>query len=143
MEAVISATHARANFGEFIDTVVREKPQVVKRNRDMIIATSLPQMRMILSAYELNYEFDVDQDGLFSGSIEEINFIVADGHSLEELRTNLAHQLVGYAKDYHDNFPRYFNAPNTRSHLPYVLRILLEEDVTSVICLLHGDAELE
>ena len=143
MEAVMSATHVRANFGEFIDSVVREKPQIVKRNRDMIIATSFPQMRILLSAYELNYEFEIDENGKYAGSIEEIEFIVADGGSAEELRLNLAQQLMEYAKDYMSDYTRYFNAPNTRIHAPYVLRILLEDDVTSVASLLHGDAELE
>lgn len=76
MEAVTDATHVRANFGEFIDSVV-EKPQARKRNRDVIIATSVSMIRVLLSAYELNYEFEVDEDGRFAGSIEEVDFIVA------------------------------------------------------------------
>lgn len=143
MEAVLNATEVRANFGEFIDTVVRVKPQVVKRNRDFIFTTSLPMMRFLLSSYELNYEYEVDEDGRYAGSIEEIEFIVADGANLEELRANLVHHLMDYAHDYMNEFPRYFNAPNTKKHAPYVLRVLLEDDAESVASMLHGDAELE
>ncbi len=143
MEAVLSATHVRANFGEFIDTVVREKPQVVRRNRDVIIALSVSQMRALLSAYGLNYEFEVDEDGRYAGSMEEIDFIVADGSCLEELRMNLALHLVAYAKDFMSNFHHYASAPNTKKHVPYVLRILIEDSMDAVASMLHGDAELE
>lgn len=70
----------------------------MKRNRDMIIAASVPQMRVLLSAYVLNFEYEEDEDGVFAGSTKEIGFVVADGKTLEELR--LAAQLVDYAIDY-------------------------------------------
>ena len=143
MESVLSATQVRANFGEFIDTVVREKPQLVKRNRDIIVATSVEQMRVLLSAYELNFEFEIDEDGKYAGSVEEIDFIVAEGNTAEELRKNLAFHLVEYANDFMSDYHRYTGAPNTRKHAPYILRIMLEDDVDAVASLLHGDAELE
>ena len=143
MEAVLSATQVRANVGEFIDTVVREKPQLVKRNRDIIVATSVEQMRNLLSIYELNFEFEIDEDGKYAGSVEEIDFIVAEGDTAEKLRKNLAMNLMEYAKDFMSDYHRYTSAPNTRIHAPYVLRIMLEDDVDAVASLLHGDAELE
>ncbi len=68
---------------------------------------------MFLSAYEFNDEVEVDENGKLVGSVEEINFIVADGDSLDEFRMNLAKQLVEYARDYMSEYTRYFNAPNT------------------------------
>jgi antitoxin YefM len=40
MEAILNATEVRANFSGFFDSVVRERPQFVKRNRDIIAAVS-------------------------------------------------------------------------------------------------------
>ncbi|HZG85666.1 hypothetical protein [Paenibacillus sp.] len=137
MEALL-ATQVRANMGGFIDTVVREKPQAIRRNRDVIVAASRDHMRFFLSAYELNFEYEQDEDGRYAGSIKEIDFIVADGATLEELRLELAQQLVEYAQDYFNEYVRYTNAPNTRGHAPYVLRVLLEDDVKAVSRLLHG-----
>ncbi|MFS0725690.1 hypothetical protein [Paenibacillus sp. 1P07SE] len=37
MEALL-ATQVRANMSAFIDNVVREKPQAIRRNRDVIVA---------------------------------------------------------------------------------------------------------
>lgn len=134
---VLLATQVRANMGSFIDTVVREKPQAIRRNRDVIIAASRDQMRSLLSAYELNFEYEQDEDGLFAGSIEEIDFIVADGQTLEELRLALAQQLIEYAQDYFNDYARYTAAPNTRMHAPYILRVLLEDDAEAVSLLLQ------
>lgn len=95
-------------------------------------------MRFFLSAYELNFEFEQDEEGRFAGSIEEIDFIVADGESLEELKMELVRQLAEYAKDYFADYSRYTAAPNTRNHAPYIFRVLLEDDAEAVARLLHG-----
>jgi predicted RNase H-like HicB family nuclease len=136
---MLSATEVRANFGQFIDDVVRIKPQIVKRNRDTIIAFSQAYLKDALSIYELTFEYEQDEDGIYAGSIEQIPDIVADGATLDELRNELAHHLIEYAKDYYDDFDRYYNASNRRSHANYMLRVLLEdEDIQSVASMLHA-----
>jgi hypothetical protein len=137
MKALL-ATQVRANMGGFIDSVVREKPQAVRRNRDVIVATSRDHMKFLLSAYELTFEYEQDEDGRCAGSIEQIDFIVADGQDVQELRMELARQLIDYAKDYEADYIRYFTAPNTRKHAPYVLRVLLEDDIELVARMLLG-----
>lgn len=137
MQAVLNATQVRANFGEFIDTV-RERPQAVKRNRDIFISFSRQQMRELLEVYEFTFEFEQDEDGRYAGSIEQIDFIIADGETLDELRLELARQLIEYAQDYEANYTRYFNAPNTRTHAPYIIRVLLEDDIEAVSRMFHA-----
>lgn len=138
MQTVLNATDVRANFGGFIDTIVREKPQAIKRNRDIIMAFSKQQMKEILSVYELTFEYEQDEDGRYAGSIEQIEDIVADGESLEELRCELARQLIEYAADYENNYSLFYNTPNRHKHAPYVLRVLLEDGVETVAGLLHA-----
>jgi predicted RNase H-like HicB family nuclease len=138
MQTVLNATDVRANFGGFIDTIVREKPQAIKRNRDVIMAFSKQQMKELLSVYELTFEYEQDEDGRYAGSIEQIEDIVADAMTLEELRTELAINLVEYALDYENNYSRYYNTPNRHKHAPYVLRVLMEEDVESVALMFHA-----
>lgn len=138
MQALLSATEVRANFGGFIDDVVRQKPQVVKRNRDVIVALSQGFLKGTLSIYELTIEFDQDEDGRYAGSIEQIPDIVADGATLDELRNELADHLIEYAKDYYADFSRYYNSTNRQSHANYILRVLLEDDLEAVVNMLHG-----
>ncbi|WP_245629100.1 hypothetical protein [Alicyclobacillus shizuokensis] len=141
MEDLVSAAQVQVHFDEFIESVVRGKPQAVKRDGDVIVAVSVEQMRELLTAYPLNYEYEVDEDGRYAGSICEIQFIVADGATVEELRFNLANQLIEYAEDYMIDHSRYLNSPNTRSHFPYVLRVLLEDDIEAVASTLRSVAE--
>jgi hypothetical protein len=138
MQSLLNATDVRANFGGFIDTIVREKPQAVKRNRDVIMAFSKQQMKELLSVYELTFEYEQDEDSRYAGSIEQIDDIVADGSTLDELRIELARQLIEYALDYENNYSRYYNTPNRRKHAPYVLRVLLEDDIESVAQMFHA-----
>ncbi len=138
MQTLFNATDVRANFGGFIDTIVREKPQAVKRNRDVIIAFSKQQMKELLAVYELTFEFEQDADGRYAGSIEQIEDIVADAETLEGLRKELAGHLVEYALDYEANYSRYYNTPNRHKHAPYILRVLLEDDIESVARLFHA-----
>ncbi|MCD9025099.1 hypothetical protein [Cohnella silvisoli] len=138
MQTVLNATDVRANFGEFIDTIVREKPQAVKRNRDVIMAISKQQMKELLSVYELTFEYEQDEDGRYAGSLEQIEDIVADAETLEELRNELARHLVEYSIDYEANYSRYYNTPNRHKHAPYVLRVLLEDDIELVAQMFHA-----
>lgn len=82
--------------------------------QELINSTSEPQMYVA---------FEQDEDGIITGYIEGIDFIVADGQTPEELRLNLATQLINYAVDYITNYSRYSNAPNTSKHAPYILHI--------------------
>jgi len=138
MQAVLNATEVRANFGGFIDNVVHQRPQAIKRNRDVIVALSQDHLKSALSIYEFTIEFEQDEDGRYAGSIEQIPDIVADGETLEELRIELAHHLVEYAVDYYADFNRYYNSTNRRSHANYILRVLLEDDPEIVLGMLHA-----
>jgi predicted RNase H-like HicB family nuclease len=138
MQTVLNATDVRANFGGFIDTIIREKPQAIKRNRDVIMAFSKQHMKELLSVYELTFEYEQDEDGKFAGSIEQIEDIVADAETLEELRNELSRQLIEYAIDYETNYSRYYNTPNRHKHAPYILRVLLEDDAESIANMLHA-----
>jgi predicted RNase H-like HicB family nuclease len=138
MQNVLNATDVRANFGGFIDSIVRERPQAVKRNRDVIMAFSKQQMKELLSVYELTFEYEQDEDGRFAGSIEQIEDIAADAFTLEELRLELARGIMEYAIDYESNYSRYYQSPNRHSHAPYILRVLMEDDIESVANMFHA-----
>lgn len=138
VNTLLNATQVRANFGGFIDDVVRVKPQFVKRNRDVITGISNDHLKLILSAYEFTFEYEQGQDGGVYGSIEQIPDIIGEGTSVAALRLDLAEQLIEYAQMYYEDFARYSNAPNRREHVPYVLRVLQYDSVEEVEKLLHG-----
>jgi predicted RNase H-like HicB family nuclease len=137
MQSILNATEVRANFGGFIDTVVRDKPQVVKRNRDVIASFSIPHVLELLSFCELSMEFE-EENGHYVGSLEQIDDIVGEGSTLDELRTNLAIQLVEYAQDYYADFKRYYSTPNRRTHFPYVILVNVQNNLEGVVKLIRG-----
>jgi len=137
METLLNATDVRKDWGHFIDTVIRVRPQFVKRNRDTFVAVSSEHLRVLLVSYRFNLEVVQEEDGSFSGSLDVLD-LVANASTIENLKDELAHQMVEYANEYEDEFGLYFNTPNRRAHAPYVMNILLQDTVGDVAALIDA-----
>lgn len=132
------STRVRQNWGSFIDVVVHgSRPIVVKRNRDLFAAISVDLLNEMLEPYALTMVHHREDDHSFTGALQEID-LVGHADSLETLLLVLAHDLIDYAHEYWENFDEYRHAPNRRSHLPHVLRVLLQPDVEHVAALIHA-----
>ncbi|KLU61788.1 hypothetical protein CEB3_c19670 [Peptococcaceae bacterium CEB3] len=138
MQDVLSSSKVRAEFGRFIDSIVRDKPRAFQRNRDTIFSFSKEQILDLLSTFRLTMEYEQGEDGMFYGSLQQIDDIVGSGASINDLRHNLAVQLIEYAEDYYRDFRRYSNAPNRRSHAPFVWLTLLQNNTENVTELIYG-----
>lgn len=138
MQGVLNATDVRKEFSHFIDSVVHDKPQVVKRNRDMFWAISQEVATDLFAAYTFSLEFEQEDDGTFVGSLIPMQDIIGFGATYDDMIDDLAKQLVEYAKDYYDNFARYYHAPNRKAHLPFILNILTQENIDKVKGLING-----
>jgi uncharacterized protein YbcC (UPF0753/DUF2309 family) len=135
MQGVLNATDVRKEWGSFIDTVVRLKPQFVKRNRDMFAALSLDHLELILSNYRFTMDYEQEEDGSYSGSLHQVD-IVANAENLNSLKTELAKALVEYAHDYIDEFHLYYNSPNRKAHFPYLIHVLIQSDIDNIVKLI-------
>ncbi|MBT2289110.1 hypothetical protein J7E73_08180 [Paenibacillus albidus] len=138
MKTVLNATEVRQSWGSFIDTVTHDRPQFVKRNRDTFAAISVSQLRTILSAYTFTAKITEEEDGTFTGSLNEISDIIAFGLTREDLKRGLAENLIEYANEYIEEFQLYSKAPNRKSHSPYILHVLVKSDLDEVINLIHA-----
>jgi antitoxin YefM len=121
---VTNSSDARKNWSYYYDHVVKTKPLAITKNRDLAFLLSEIHLSTLLEAYRFTYTFDHEVDGSFSGSLDQID-IVANGKTLEELENQFVDSLLEYANDY---FVHFFEAKNRKSHLPYVLRVLLQSD---------------
>lgn len=137
MEAFVNATDVHKDWGHFIDTVVRRGPQFVKRNRDTIVVVAAEHLRILLASYRFKLEVVPEEDGSFSGSLDALD-LVANASTIENLKEELAHQMVEYANEYQDEFVLYFNVPNRRSHAPYLMNILVQDTVGDVADLIDA-----
>ncbi|HPF21704.1 MAG TPA: hypothetical protein PLC88_10240 [Syntrophomonas sp.] len=133
----IPATELRKNFSSAIDTVVREKPVAFKRNRDNLMLLSNAQVLSLLSDYSIKAVFQSEEDGSITATLDGFDLVI-NASDREEAITRLAEELVEYAMEYYDQFQLYFNAINRKQHFPYVLRVLLAEDLNEVKALIHA-----
>ena len=137
MEALLNATDVRKDWGHFIDTVVRVRPQFVKRNRDTFVAVASEHLKVLLASCRFKLEVIQEENGSYSGSVDVLD-MVANAPSLETLKEALAKEMVEYANEYENEFALYFNVPNRRAHAPYVLNILLQDTVSDVAALIDA-----
>lgn len=137
MYNTISATDVRKDWSLFIDQVVHGKPGVVKRNRDYFLSISLEQALRLLEGYRFKTEIFTEEDGSITLSLEEIDLVV-NGPDLETAKNEMAAELISYSQDYFNDFQLYYNAPNRKGHFPYVLKVLLLEDIKAVYGLIDA-----
>ncbi|MCG6197514.1 hypothetical protein H1215_10065, partial [Anoxybacillus sp. LAT_38] len=50
----------------------------------------------------------------------------------------LAQELLEYAQEYYEDFATYYSAPNRRAHFPYVLKVLIQDDLQGIVHLLDA-----
>lgn len=125
---VRKVSEVRTNWSEYYDQAVREKPLPITKNRDLAFLLSLKDLATILQNSTFSVEYEVE-DGYFAGKLREID-IVEGGESYEEMIHNLAKGLVEYATDYFDQ--DFYRAMNRNAHLPFVLHVLIQEDLEGV-----------
>jgi hypothetical protein len=136
----LNASEVRREWGGFIDSVVREKPKIIKRSRDYIFATSLDQFKVILKAYSFTASLFVEENGSITASLNEID-IITNGSNADEALAKAAEELKDYAEEYYTEFEYWYSAPNRKPHLPYVLNVLCQGNIEGVKSII--DAKLE
>ncbi len=127
----ISATDIRKNFSAAIDKAVREKPIAFNRNRDNLLLLSHAQVLGLLKGCSFKPAYIAEEDGSVTATLEGFDLVInAADH--EQAITRLAEELIEYAQEYYDQFQLYFASNNRQQHYPYILRVLLAEDLNEV-----------
>lgn len=127
----ISSTDARKEWSSVIDTVVHEKPAFVTRTRDVIMLSNLQTTELLLEPYTFTAEKYVEENGSITLSLNEID-LVTNAATEEAAKLQLAEELTDYAEEYYSEFQLWSTAPNRKAHLPYVLKVLLLDDLTKI-----------
>lgn len=135
----INATDVRKDWGSFIDSVVRSRPKFIKRSRDYIFAASTDMLKEMLKEYRLTATIYEEENGTVTVALEEID-IVSNGRAKEEALNLLASDLQEYAEEYYNEFEYWYSAPNRKAHLPYVLKILLQNETKDILSMIKCQA---
>lgn len=130
-------TEARKEFTAMYNHVFNEyKPMIVKRKQAeeiMVLRTDL--QKLLLSQFSLKPEIASEDDGTTTMTLDQLD-IYANADSVEAATVQLIEDLKIYAQDFINRSQLFFNAPNRRSHFPYVLKILLadnDEEIHSML----------
>jgi hypothetical protein len=135
----VNATDVRKDWGSFIDSVVRNRPKFIKRSRDYIFTTSTDMLKEMLKGYKLTVSVYEEDNGTVTATLEELD-IVSNGCTKEDALNTLISNLQEYAEEYYNEFEYWYSAPNRKAHLPYVLNILLQDEVKDIMSMIKCQA---
>jgi hypothetical protein len=131
------ATTVRKEWSSICDSVIHEKPKIIKRTRDKMWFSNLETMNEILKAYTFTAQKFVEEDGSVTLSLNEID-LVENGSDEQSARINLGKSILEYSNDYYDEYEIYSHSPNRKGHIPYVFKALIMDNAEkigeSIIC---------
>lgn len=127
----INVTDARKDMSSFFDSVIHEKPIILKRrkNEAVLIEKDLLKLFLIDSKIEVKSEQDKEKNTILWA--HRLN-VWGKGETKAEAIDDLCKNLYNYANDIYNNFMFYFYGQNIRELLGCVFNILLCEDEAKV-----------
>lgn len=128
---ILSSTEVRKEWSTVLDSVVRERPTVIKRTHDKVWLSNIEVMMDILDVYKFNADVFIEDDESVTLSLSEID-LVENGENLDSARLKMGAAIIEYANDYYDDFSTWNSAPNRRGHVPYIFKALLIDDAQKV-----------
>ena len=130
MFSALNATQVRSEWSAVVDSVIRDKPRFIKRTRDYMMLSGMDALESILAAYSFHAEVFIEDDKSVTVSLDEIDLAVNDADEPSAL-LKMAEAILEYAEEYYSDFA-YWSRGSRKSHLPYVLKVLLLYDAAKI-----------
>ncbi len=123
----INVTEARKDMSNFFDSVIFEKPLILKRRKyeAVLIEKSLLKDFLQDSLIETTLETDAEKNIVLWAS--KLN-VWGKGKTKKEAIDDLCANLRNYANDVYTQFTFYFHGQNIKDKLAYIFHILLCDD---------------
>ena len=137
MLSELQFTEARNQFSTLYDSVFNSfNPTIVRRKQtEQVALIRVDLLKMVLVDYKLNPEIIKEDDGSITLALDSLE-IYANNSTLDIAANDLIEDLKVYAQDYMDRSQLFLQAPNRKSHFPYVLKVLLCENDKEILALL-------
>lgn len=126
-----SATEVRKEWSLFFDRAVREKPVFIKRTRDNAVLADIDFVNILLEQYTFDCTKYIEEDGTITLSADLLD-IVENGNDEKEVKIKMAESILEYAEDFYAEYDLWSNASNRKSHIPYVFKALLLNDISRI-----------
>ena len=91
------------------------------------IKISTEMLKIFLDTLNFTVSFFEEEDGSFTAVLEELD-LIENAPSKEDCMISILDAMKDYAHDFYNDFSLWSSAPNRKSHIPYVLKILLSPD---------------
>jgi len=133
-----SSSDVRKKWSDFVDGVTtNKKPKLVSRNnKSEFLSLSLEQALSLLQDKNIDVEIIKENDGSYTVDMVQFD-LFANEKTKEEALTLVAKDLIEYSKDYMEEIELFYNSTNRKTHFPYVMNVLLQPNVNSVISLFN------
>jgi len=126
----INVTDARKDMSSFFDSVIHEKPIILKRRKYEAVLAERSLLQMMLEYAKINVSIIQNKDKwIYRATTLDVN---GEGETKLDAENDLCNKLNAYANDVYDNFMFYYYGQNIKTKLPYIFNILLCEDVDSI-----------
>lgn len=137
MLSELQFTEARNQFSTLYDSVFNSfNPTIIKRKQtEQVALLRVDLLKMVLVDYKLNPEIIKEDDGSITLALDSLE-MYANNLTLDLAASDLVEDLKLYAQDYMDRSQLFLQAPNRKSHFPYVLKILLCDNDEEILKLL-------
>lgn len=122
-----NATDVRKEWSRVVDSVVHDKPKLIKRTRDRMWLSNLETMKEILDVYTFSADKYIEPDGSVTLELNEID-LVENAPSEAEAREKLGNAILEYALEFYNEYQLYSKAGNRKNHIPYVFKALITDD---------------
>jgi hypothetical protein len=126
----MNATDVRNDWSSVIDSVVREKPQFIKRTRDRLLLADFKIIESMLEAYKFNAQEYIEDDGSVTLVLDDMD-LMDNGKTKEEAIEKLADYILNYAEDFYNDFILWAKGYRI-NHIPYVLKALMLNDIKKI-----------
>jgi len=117
------ATNVRKNWSKVMDSVIRERPALIRRTRDNIWMIDADMFSLMLSDFNFTATKFVEPDNTVTLSLNEMD-LICNGANEADAKIEMANCILEYAEEYYDNFYLYSKDNIRQKHIPYVLRAL-------------------
>ena len=126
----INVTDARKDMSSFFDSVIHQKPIILKRRKYEAVLVERSLLQLMLEYATISVSTNEGKGKwIYRASALDI---IAEGESKIDAETNLCIALQAYANEVYDNFMLYYYGQNIKAKLPFIFNILLCEDVEDV-----------
>lgn len=126
----INVTDARKDMSAFFDSVIHEKPIILKRRKYEAVLVERSLLQMMLEYAKIDVSCVQSKDKWIYRAVQLDVF--AEGETKVDAEYNLCSALIKYADDVYENFMYYYYGQNIKTKLPYIFHILNCEDEEEV-----------